>query len=120
VAALRSGKYSRGTSRLKSNNNYCCLGVLCDLYCKSSEGKKNHAKWHNTLDKFISNSITEHAILPPEVQKWAGLNQENPEVTISDKQVGKYDISLSELNDDVCKEKKKGFKYIADIIEKNL
>lgn len=32
IAALRSGKYKQGRGQLRSlNNNYCCLGVLCDV-----------------------------------------------------------------------------------------
>jgi hypothetical protein len=31
VAALRSGKYAQGKSYLRVKNEYCCLGVLCDL-----------------------------------------------------------------------------------------
>lgn len=33
VAALRGGEYEQGFGRLRriSANNFCCLGVLCDL-----------------------------------------------------------------------------------------
>ncbi len=32
LAALRSGQYQQGKGRLRSEDNeYCCLGVLCDL-----------------------------------------------------------------------------------------
>jgi len=31
VEALRSGKYQQTTNYLKSDNGYCCLGVLCDI-----------------------------------------------------------------------------------------
>ena len=31
LEALRSGKYKQGFTRLKQNNRYCCLGVLCSL-----------------------------------------------------------------------------------------
>jgi hypothetical protein len=32
LEALRSGKYTQGRGRLKTNDNeYCCLGVLCDV-----------------------------------------------------------------------------------------
>ena len=31
VEALRSGKYEQGQGTLKSNNKYCCLGVLYDI-----------------------------------------------------------------------------------------
>lgn len=39
LEALRSGRYQQGRGRLRTANpdgssNYCCLGVLCDLYDK--------------------------------------------------------------------------------------
>lgn len=32
--ALRSGQYQQGFGRLKEGNNFCCLGVVCDLAAK--------------------------------------------------------------------------------------
>ena len=31
VEALRSGEYTQGKNMLRYRDNYCCLGVLCDL-----------------------------------------------------------------------------------------
>lgn len=31
LEALRSGKYEQGEGRLNKDNQFCCLGVLCDL-----------------------------------------------------------------------------------------
>lgn len=31
VAALRSGKYSQARQRMRGDQGYCCLGVLCDI-----------------------------------------------------------------------------------------
>jgi hypothetical protein len=31
VAALRSGKYAQGQGYLRVGDNFCCLGVLCDI-----------------------------------------------------------------------------------------
>jgi hypothetical protein len=31
IKALRSGKYSQATNRLRCGNSFCCLGVLCDV-----------------------------------------------------------------------------------------
>lgn len=31
VAALRSGKYKQGTGELFYRDEYCCLGVLCEV-----------------------------------------------------------------------------------------
>lgn len=34
VAALRSGKYKQGLRALKTGDEYCCLGVLCEILLK--------------------------------------------------------------------------------------
>jgi hypothetical protein len=31
IEALRSGKYQQAKSFLKTDDGYCCLGVLCDI-----------------------------------------------------------------------------------------
>lgn len=38
VAALRSGEYTQGTDTLYdvSTQQHCCLGVLCDVYEKTT------------------------------------------------------------------------------------
>lgn len=36
VAALESGEYKQGQRRLRCNDEYCSLGVLCDLYSKET------------------------------------------------------------------------------------
>jgi len=111
LKALRSGKYKRATKRLKADAGYCCLGVLCDLYIKSKDGKTNKAKWDN--DIFKSCAINrEDAFLPQEVQKWAGLGSFCPVLSNG--------ISLCHINDFECENKRKGFKWVADLIEKGL
>src|SRR5574338_724199 len=43
IDALRSGKYQQGTRKLRGiNNDYCCLGVLCDMYVRQHP---NSARW---------------------------------------------------------------------------
>jgi len=32
IQALESGKYNQGNSVLNRDNNFCCLGVACDLH----------------------------------------------------------------------------------------
>jgi hypothetical protein len=36
VAALRSGEYQQTTGNLRTENGFCCLGVLCDLHSKAT------------------------------------------------------------------------------------
>lgn len=39
VAALRSGNYKQGLGQLRSfNDEYCCLGVLCEVYQQNIGG----------------------------------------------------------------------------------
>lgn len=53
VKALRSGKYKQGSGRLRDlNNNYCCLGVLCEV-----AGKKAKINASDNSYKYESNSF---------------------------------------------------------------
>lgn len=48
LAALRSGKYKQGRKTLRSDEGYCCLGVLCDVLIK--DGTVN-ASW--SVNEFV-------------------------------------------------------------------
>ncbi len=37
--ALRSGEYKQGSGFLRKENNFCCLGVLTDLFLKENSDK---------------------------------------------------------------------------------
>lgn len=100
VEALRSGTYEQGTDVLRFDNNYCCLGVLCDLYAiEKSES------WDELPDgsyQFYGNA----SVLPTRVRVWAELESRNPEIE------GKH---LSDYNDDGHT-----FEAIADMIDEHL
>ena len=118
VEALRSGKYYQGRSALRQvdtedpNNvsTYCCLGVLCDLALKAdAPGVKD---WTYDVSgecgiKCVSGYYSTY--LPDEVQKWAGLEVENPMV---EKPTGR---NLAEMND-----RGDNFFQIAKVIEEVL
>lgn len=81
IEALTSGKYKQGRDQLKSpESEYCCLGVLCDLYRRSTE----RGEWSTSpIDgsPFFrvtrGEEISEYDVLPPEtVLAWAGLDDE--------------------------------------------
>jgi hypothetical protein len=127
VAALRSEEYKQGKKVLNNGvGNFCCLGVLCDLYAK-----ENSVQWtdvlggheEETLQEFLGNI----AVLPDEVQNWAGLSGKNPYV--------KHNRNLNEVNQEIYKfgplEKEENlvtlndsgkftFNDIADLIEAQL
>ena len=104
VKALRSGKYKQGRFALRNGQNeFCCLGVLCDI-SKLSQWDKN-ANYSNYLyDKF------ELDLLPPLVRGWAGMKTH--EGVLGDLFCGRD--RLTGLNDAGVP-----FEQIADFIEKN-
>ena len=110
VAALRSGDYTQGKGALRRGDEYCCLGVLCDLHRIETgetewvpggaydwKGRKGRAIW-----TYARSAIS----LPNAVALWAGLYVPSPVVGES---------QLSELNDGGAT-----FAVIADLIEAQL
>jgi len=95
LAALRSGDYQQGRSLLHYEDQFCCLGVLCDLYAKDTG---NTWKRHGSV-------CTMHGLdgtLPLQVQEWAGLKYPNP-------------MGLAGRNDNGAT-----FEELAEVIEENL
>ena len=103
VAALRSNEYQQGRVYLRNRvNQFCCLGVLCDLHAKATS-----TEWETAAglpEKYLDSL----ANLPAAVMKWSGITT----------QLGQLPNgrTLSSLNDD----DKLSFAAIADIIEENL
>ena len=107
LAALRSGEYEQGTQMLCSiENQFCCLGVITDLYIKEHEGEA----WEinsSTFKNFYGNST----YLIPKVMDWTNLKEFNPSIVLESGERK----TLSDLND-------KGYTFseIADLIERYL
>ena len=108
VEALRSGKYKQGRGQLRFKNEYCCLGVLCDI---SKLGK--WVSQDGFCDYEYTTSSSQDSCtssLPSPVMEWANLRSVlgrfNPR---------KNSTTLVKINDD----RGKSFVEIADIIEKN-
>lgn len=106
VTALRSGEYTQARRNLKTEQGFCCLGVLCDLYAEETGTKwevhtteDDEPFTHYTFDNYSS-------YLPEFVEKWAGLAMPNPHVGES---------SLAQLNDSGST-----FEEIAQLIDENL
>ena len=133
VKALRSGKYNQGRGALcqvekDGTKNFCCLGVLCDLYNKERRLKKKKTMKVEKCDPSslgITSSKSEYLYaynsqeshLPNEVVKWAGITYGNCCGEFSN--LGSE--SLMTLNDgcEILKVRKHNFEKIADIIEEN-
>ena len=68
--ALRSGRFKQGAGSLSrtGRNEYCCLGVLCELAIESGvDIKFAQSAMNTTYDN-------ESMHLPPAVMKWAGMH----------------------------------------------
>jgi hypothetical protein len=99
VEALRSGRYKQGRGCLRSGDNYCCLGVLCDVSGVGQWGTKDYY----SSDCYSVGMDTACYALPVKIIQSEGLSDS----TIN---------TLCVLND----ETKASFAEIADYIEANL
>lgn len=46
ITALRSGNYKQGVGRLRGDDKFCCLGVLCDLVVPEDwDGPEQLSTW---------------------------------------------------------------------------
>lgn len=100
LTALRSGDYQQGQGYLRQGDQYCCLGVLCDLY-----GKAVGPEWEEDHRYDAQQVHSMHCVdttLPIQVQRWADLMSPNP-------------LDLAALNDDGST-----FEELANIIERDL
>lgn len=73
----------------KSKDEFCCLGVLCDIY-----SKETGVEWgpYNDYRMEIEGCTVE---LPIKVMNWAGLESNYPVVSIE----GMEDFDLTHVND---------------------
>jgi hypothetical protein len=101
VKALRSGKFSQVTGKLRKRDGhevgYCCLGVLESLCIQEIGGK------------FKGGLHPNQNLLSAKTMEWAGLNTNDPVL------MPRKHLTASELNDDG-----NSFASIADRIEKYL
>lgn len=111
VEALRSGEYKQAHDALRSNGNFCCLGVLCDLASRDGVGA-----WEDPTDadhrtRFKTESNTDLMMPLPEVNEWAGAGRV-PALNPWRVEGRGASIELAVLNDEGS-----SFEYIADVIE---
>jgi len=103
LKALRDGNYDQGTEALHPGDEFCCLGVLCDLHKIKEDGDWDEGEYEG-----------ENGSLPDIVMEWANLPDSNPDVVPIDDDKDKVSSwTLAGLNDAGYT-----FNEIADIIEK--
>ena len=111
--ALNSDNYRQGRGQLLKDGEFCCLGVLCDVYIKQT----NLAEWLPPIpvtgkhmivdiDALAGDYIT--AGLPWSVRQWAGCLSYDPHILYKGDS-----YPLSHLNDVFGL----NFKQIAQLIE---
>ena len=116
VRALRSGKYTQATGALRTDDGFCCLGVLCDVYdsdkWKTKEDKdKDDERW-SYADEGDNYLYDTKEVLPVHITRIARLAAQSPEVPYGIEGEMK---SLASLNDGGAT-----FTEIADLIETHL
>lgn len=97
TAALESNEYKQGHNVLRIGDEYCCLGVLCDLYHKHT----GLGEW--TKEKDLHFFCGSNKYLPLEVKVWADLKNGSGEYSENSCLAGDNDSG-------------KSFKEIAQII----
>jgi hypothetical protein len=125
VKALRSGDYKKSTGFLrkagKTQDGFCCLGVLCDLAVKAKVLDKPTAVEPGGEYSYAGETGT----LPKAVQNWAGLVSRVGAGALVKNDI-RYD--LTELNDGTHSlygsrfsvGRNQSFNQIANLIEKHL
>lgn len=118
IAALRSGDYDQGREKLRTGDQFCCLGVLCDIASKQGLGEWIPSGEFKVGDRH-------ELLLPPQaIADWAELGDINPRVGPVFDDEWRY--GLSDWNDgaqgngDDTYIDPHTFADIADLIEKDL
>jgi hypothetical protein len=113
IDALRSGKYKQGRGYLRtSRDEYCCLGVLCDLYSKENPS----IQWEPFSDNTELYSFNGLVAVPPYcVNDWCDQEELNIDITQEECMHDPRDtVALAGIND----MQSSNFNMIADLIEK--
>jgi hypothetical protein len=105
LAALRSGEYAQGYGHLRTDDEFCCLGVLCELHRKATDGNA----W---IDERYEGAFE---VLPRVVVEWAGLQDSSPEICTTGYELAVYNDGNSHV--DLSPH---SFTEIADLIEEYL
>ena len=72
INALRSGVYTPAREKLRDeHNNFCCLGVVCDLYTRGY--------WSTSSLEYIYDDIPSDIFLPTPIQKALNIRTRSAE-----------------------------------------
>lgn len=108
VDALRSGKYTQCRKFLSLNNEFCCLGVLCEELIRTEQVELK-VEQSPFFSKYYDNN---NSMLPSAVKDYISIEKEDPWKIGNANSL--YTILVG-MNDDEYK----SFSEIADYIEAN-
>jgi hypothetical protein len=117
IAALRSGEYKQGCDVLRTlNDEFCCLGVLCDLYAKEHGINWTGRQWGTSGGACVLADLGGFYYPPDAVREWASFHEDKQLVSI-----GELTTSLPAHNDGRGRNAvPRTFAEIADAIEAQL
>ena len=72
IKRLRSDKYEQGEGKLKSNDKYCCLGVLCEIAVEEGIAEWREYNNKNYIISSIDTNISDTS-LTRQLRGWAGI-----------------------------------------------
>jgi hypothetical protein len=118
IAALRSGNYVQGTGALNCNDNFCCLGVLCEVAKLPKERGAtflySYRGYENDVDGGMIGSV------PYDLARHLGMAMDGKFLNLitMDEQ---FWYSLTQCNDGspLSGESNLNFSQIAELIENN-
>ena len=113
VAVLRSGEFKQGKNYLNRGDEFCCLGVACELYQREMNDLHIIDDEDQDCTYYDGNSES----LPNPVREWLGLKSTNGQFNVEEMNrtlfiTGLEGYTLAALNDEGCP-----FEKIADVIE---
>lgn len=114
VAALRSGDYQQGRGVLCRSyddqpDQFCCWGVLCDLFAKEHPRSRWEDNAITGVSAFVTPAQRRSVHAPADVVEWAGIQ------FVSDANRNTVFVDLAGVNDEG-----RPFPWIADLIESEL
>lgn len=114
LEALRSGRYEQGKYDLRRNNEFCCLGVLCDLLDPGAWDPYNDAFLHHGSRTLPNLDLLERIGLTEDVRYELDPPAEDEDPPNPD---DNYAIARLVIMND---QENKSFEEIADFIEAKL
>lgn len=75
IAALKSGDWEQGRQYLCKDGQYCCLGVVCEIYIREGIGELEVSVNTRGIKEYrdTKNEVTMKSGLPNMVADWLGV-----------------------------------------------